>query len=146
MNLGINHVQVFVQGMSAVSRVDGVQPAETNLLRNFYDACQSEAHAMTGFDDLASQEFSPIHAREVLDTTELCTEFLRSCVFVGYADGKYTATERAKVAEFAADLKVEPGQLKEIEAQVADILMSQMATLQNIDAIREVARKTRPQQ
>jgi len=143
--LGINHVQVFVQGMSALSRVDGVHVAEMTMLRGFYDACQLEASAITSFDDLIRSEFSPAHAREVLDNMDLRLEFLRSCVFLGYADGNYTAAERKKVAEFAAELTVDATALAEIEAQVADTLMGQMAPLQNIDAVREVSRKTLPQ-
>lgn len=142
--LGINHVQVFVQGMSAVSRVDGVHAAEMAMLRSFYDACQEEAGAMTGFDDLVKSDFSITNAVEVLNTADLRIEFLRSCVFLGYADGNYSGPERSKIADFAAALDVDPARLGEIEAQVADTLMGQMAALQNIDAVREVARKTLP--
>jgi len=143
--LGINHVQVFVQGMSEVSHCDGVHPAEMTMLRGFYDACQRDASAITRFDDLINTPLSLEHARQVLDSGELRTEFLRSCVFLGYADGSYSANERAKIVEFAKALSVETASLNEIEAEVADVLMSQMAPLQNIDAVREVARKTLPQ-
>lgn len=142
ITLGINHVQVFVQGMSTVSRCDGVHPAEMTMLRSFYDSCQSEAHALTRFDDLVKTDLSLEHARQVLDSTELRIEFLRSCVFLGYADGSYSNAERAKVHEFAAALRIEAETVSEIEAEVADVLMQQMAPLQNIDAVREVARKT----
>ena len=142
ITLGINHVQVFVQGMSTVSRCDGVHPAEMTMLRGFYDACQSDAKALTRFDDLVRNELSLEHARQVLDNLGLRIEFLRSCVFLGYADGSYSKAERAKVQEFATALDVDSPTLADIEAEVADVLMQQMAPLQNIDAVREVARET----
>lgn len=142
ITLGINHVQVFVQGMSTVSRCDGVHPAEMTMLRGFYEGCQQDAQALTRFDDLVRNELSLEHARQVLDTPALRVEFLRSCVFLGYADGSYSKAERGKVLEFATALNIDTPTLAEIEAEVADVLMQQMAPLQNIDAVREVARET----
>jgi DnaJ-domain-containing protein 1 len=77
----------------------------------------------------------------VLDSVELKGVFLHSCVLLAYADGKYSATERAKVAEFAKALGMAADQLASIEEAVSDHLMQQIARIENIDALGEVARE-----
>ncbi len=141
-SLGINHVQVFVRGMYDLACTDGAHAAEMVMLRGFYEECQREAHALTDFDDLLKLTFDVAEAREVLDTPELKAAFLRSCVLLAYADGKYTAGERARITAYASELGVAPEVLESLELSVADGLMQSFAKIQNVDALREVAAET----
>jgi hypothetical protein len=141
-SLGINHIQVFVRGMYDLACTDGAHAAEMVMLRGFYDDCQREAHALTDFDDLIKLAFDLAEAKRVLDTPELKTAFLQSCVLLAYADGKYSPGERARLRVYASELSVSAETLESVELSVADGLMQNFLKIQNVDALREVAAET----
>jgi DnaJ-domain-containing protein 1 len=142
--LGINHIQVFVRGMYDLACTDGAHAAEMVMLRGFYDDCQRETHALTDFDDLLKLAFDLAEAKRVLATSELKAAFLQSCVLLAYADGKYTAGERARVRVYAGELGVASEVLESIEHSVSDGLMQNLLNVQNVDALREVAAEMVP--
>ncbi|MDX2052191.1 MAG: hypothetical protein SFV15_07365 [Polyangiaceae bacterium] len=137
VNLGLDHVQVIVRGMHAVAKADGVHQVELVLLREFYEGCRQEVAGLSGFEDLIAGEFDLTHAKEVLNTPELKDTFLRSCVFLGYADGLYSAQERALVKRFATELGVVK-ELEEIEEQVGGELVQRVARIKNVDGLKAV--------
>lgn len=140
VNLGLDHVQVIVRGMHAVAKADGLHPAELVLLREFYEGCRQEVAGLSGFDDLISVEFDLAQAKEVLNSAELQAMLLKSCVFLAYADGRYSDGERATVARFAQGLAVAPGVLEEIESQVGGELVQSVARVKNVDALKSVVK------
>ena len=141
--LGITQVQSMVRGMYDLAKVDGVHQAEMVMLRGFYDECQREAQALTSFDDLIAVPFDLRAACEVLDTQERKTAFIQSCLLLAYADGSYSAAEQAHIRKFAQALQVETATLATLEAQVADTLMQQFASVRNVEALQQVARETK---
>ncbi len=138
VELGLDHVQAIVRGMHAVAKADGVHQVELVLLREFYENCRQEVAGLSGFEDLIGAEFDLAHAKDVLTTPDLKDMFIRSCVFLGYADGLYSQAERALVARFATGLGLAEGALQEIEQQVGGELVQSVARIKNVDALKAV--------
>jgi len=124
--------------MHAVAKTDGVHQVELVLLREFYENCRQEVAGLSHFEDLISGEFDLAHAKDVLTTPELKEMLIRSCVFLGYADGLYSEAERALVARFATGLGLAEGALHEIENQVGGELVQSVARIKNVDALKAV--------
>lgn len=144
VELGLNHVQVIVRAMYAVATSDGIHDTEMVLLREFYRSCQDEASGLATFEEIVGVAYDDETARDVLDTDELKRVCLHSCLFLAFADGQLTDGERAKVQMIARGLEVEKVTLDELEEQVRDLLLRQIAMIQNVDALREVARELKP--
>jgi len=135
--LSPQHARAIAHGLYSLASVDGVHPAETLLVQEFFGAAQGEFGSVS---DLVTP-FDTKQAAQVLDTPELKAAFLQSCVLLAYADGRYSAAERAKVAEFAQALGVREAERADIEEAVSDHLMQQIARIENIDALGEVAQE-----
>lgn len=137
--LEIHHIQAIVRGLYQLAQSDGLHQTELVMLREFYQTCQQEAHALTSFDELINTEFDPEHLADVLDTTELKHSFLQSCLFLSYADGTYSTTEHNLIVELAGALGVEHEQLSQLQEAVTDHLLQQISRIENVDALKEVA-------
>lgn len=137
--LELHHVQFIVRALYDLAETDGVHDAERVMLRGFYDQCQEDAHALTSFDELISADFDAARAAELFDSEELKATFLQSCVFLAYADGHYSAGERAKVRAYADSLRVPPQHLATIEDAVGDHLLQQISRIENTEALQKVA-------
>jgi Tellurite resistance protein TerB. len=136
--LGLNHVQVIVRGLYTVATCDDVHHTEHVLIRSFYDACRKEVAGLADFEDIVGQGFDAEQATEILNTPALRRTFLKSCLLLAFADGKYSKEEQAKIGEFARALGVDDATLAELKEQVTEHLFSQIAGIENIDALREV--------
>lgn len=143
-HLGINHVQVIVRAMHEVARLDGVHDAEAVMLREFYESVQRDTGALTSFQELLRGAFDLEEARRILDTPDLKAALLRSCLLLAYADGIYSSAERERIRQFADALGVPAHATLALEESVADQLMQNIARISNIDALREVASRTKP--
>ena len=137
--LELHHVQAMVRAMHELATTDGMHDAERVMLRGFYDTCQQDAHALTSFDELIGTPFDPVAARELFDTAERRAALLQSCIFLAYADGSYSAGERAKVRSYAEAVGADAQELATCEALVADHLLQQISRIDNVDALRQVA-------
>ncbi|MGR9108629.1 MAG: hypothetical protein ACU843_17055 [Gammaproteobacteria bacterium] len=142
-NLNIAHVQSIVRGMYAVALTDGVHDTELVLMREFYEQCARDSEALASFQDVVSTPFDHDTATRVLNTEELKRTFIASCVFLGYADGNYSAKEREQVKSLGSEIGLNPEQIGEIENLVADQLMAQLAHIENLEALKEVSGEIR---
>lgn len=138
-NLDLHHIQAMVRAMHELALTDGLHDAERVMLRGFYDSCQQDAGALTSFDELIGTAFDPAAARELFDTAERRAALLQSCVFLAYADGSYSAGERAKVKAYADAVGASAQELADCEGQVADHLLQQISRIENVDALQQVA-------
>ncbi len=143
VNLNLAQVQAIVRGMYQVAQADGVHHTELVMMRDFYQLCAEEAGALASFEDVVATEFDAQAAAAVLDDEAVKQVFLASCLMLAYADGRYSAAERAKVAKLARAVGIGDQQLTEIEDQVADHLMAAFAHIENLDALKEVAEEIR---
>lgn len=139
--LDLPHLQFIVRALHDLAETDGIHDIEQVLLRGFYEQCQNEAHALTSFDELTSGPFDPGCCAELFTEEAQRAMFLQSCLLLAYADGTYSAGERAKVAEYARALGVSDESLTTLEEGVRDHLMQQISQIENTDALQEVARE-----
>ncbi|HKY92231.1 MAG TPA: TerB family tellurite resistance protein, partial [Nevskiaceae bacterium] len=142
--LGINHIQAIVRGMNEVAKLDGVHDAEAVMLQQFYGTCQLDSGALTSFRELVNGPFDIAEAARVLETPERKAVFLKSCILLAYADGRYSQAERDKVRSFADGLGVPAAATLALEESVADQLLQNIARISNVDALKEVASETMP--
>nr|WP_297351463.1 hypothetical protein [uncultured Caldimonas sp.] len=141
--LEIHHVQAIVRAMHELSLTDGQHDAERVMLRGFYDSCQGETGALTTFEELIRVPLDLSTLAETFPSADLKAAFLQSCVLLGYADGKYSQGEQAKVKAYAQALGADDALLKEVEDAIADHLMQQISRIENLDALREVSKEMR---
>lgn len=139
VSLELAHIQFIVRALYDLAETDGVHQAELVMVRGFYEQCQEDAHALTSFDDLIGADFDGGRAAELFDSPELKATFLQSCVFLAYADGHYSAGERAKVRAYADALGVAAAELATIEESVGDHLLQQVSRIENTEALKKVA-------
>jgi hypothetical protein len=139
--LTLNHVQVIVRGLYAVATCDDVHQTEKVLIEGFYDACRQEVAGLADYADIIKSNLDPEQAKEILDTSPLRHTFLKTCLLLAFADGKYSTVEQAKIAEFAEMLQVDAATVADLKDQVTEYLFSQIATIENLDALREVSRE-----
>ena len=137
--LDIHHVQAMVRAMYDLATTDGVHDTERVMLRGFYDACQGDARALTSYDELIGSRFDIATAAEIFDTPERRSALLQSCILLAYADGNYSAGERAKVKAFSDAVGVSAEVLKSLEDAVSDHLLQQISRIGNLDALKQVA-------
>lgn len=137
--LDLHHVQAIVRAMHEVALSDGIHEAERVMLRGFYDTCQQDASALTSFDELIRTPFDAAAAKEIFDTPERRAALLQSCVFLAYADGHYSAGERAKVKAIADAVGASALELATSEGLVSDHLLQQVSRISNMDALKQVA-------
>lgn len=137
--LDLHHIQAIVRAMHELAMTDGMHDAERVMLRGFYDSCQQDAGALTSFDELIGQPFDAATAADTFDTPERRAALLQSCLFLAYADGSYSAGERAKVKAFADAIGASAAELTQHEGLIADHLMQQISRIGNVDALQQVA-------
>jgi len=139
--LGLNHVQLVVRAMVQVASCDGVHETEKILIQEFYKACRQDVEGLADFDDLIAEAWSGENAKDILDTDELRQVALRSCLFLAFADGRYSEGEQQTIRRIATELDVSPEQLNVLEDQVKGVLMRQLVGVRNLDELREVYRE-----
>ena len=138
-NLGLHHVRAIVRAMYEVANADGVHDAERVMMRGFYEGCLEEGKGLSSFDELVKGEFDFAAAAEAFNTFELKHTLLKSCILLAYADGQYSQAEQRTVREYATLLGVDGAALAGIEGAIGDHLIQQIARIQNLPALQEVA-------
>jgi tellurite resistance protein len=137
--LELQHIQAMVRAMHELALADGMHDAERVMLRGFYESCQQDASALTSFEELIGAPFDVATAKEIFDTPERRAALLQSCVFLAYADGNYSAGERAKVKAIAEAVGADALELASSEGLVSDHLLQQISRISNVDALKQVS-------
>jgi len=139
IQLGLNHVQVITRAMYAVAQCDGVHHTELVLLESFYEGCRAEVDGLSSFSEVIKVPFDAAEAQDILETPELRSVLIKSCLLLAYADGVYSQGERARIDELAAALSVDADTRAHLEDEVRDHLLQQVAHIRNLEALKEVA-------
>ncbi|HBK55250.1 MAG TPA: hypothetical protein DDZ76_03045 [Xanthomonadales bacterium] len=139
--LGLNHIQCIVRALHDLANTDGLHATEEAMIQGFYALCRDDAHAPISYDELVREPFDPAQAAEVFDAPASKAALLHSCLLLAYADGVCSAAERARIATLARALGVSDADLAVLEEQVRDHLIQQIAHIENVDALRDVARE-----
>lgn len=114
------------------------------MIRQFYEACRVDAAAIADYDNLSRAAFDEAAACQAFSTPESRELFVRTCVFLGYADGHFSAAERQRLAEIAVALSMPLAEYTALAESVHDHLIGQFAHVQNVEALQAVSKETRP--
>jgi uncharacterized membrane protein YebE (DUF533 family) len=139
IQLGLNHVQVIVRGMYAVAKSDGVHETELVMMQGFYESCRSDDDGLTSFKELIEVPLDLAEAKEALDTDALRQAFLKSCLFLAFADGVYSDGEKKAVRQLAAGVGLSESDVSSLESVVKGELLRQVSRVQNMESLKEVA-------
>lgn len=127
------------QAMLKIAGVDGMQAAELDLIRNFYE--QSGGTDLPDFATL--QEKAPLHRHIDAHTLASAAEkdmLLALCVMTGYADGELSTAELAALQSIASDLGM-ADQVDAIVDRVKDFMLAQLAHLPDAASVAQIARE-----
>jgi uncharacterized tellurite resistance protein B-like protein len=125
-----------------VAHVDGARTEEeVRLVRQFYESCRPTSADLPDFDALLAERGAFTIAAGDFPETAHRVMLLALCVMVAYADGDYSAAERAAVAGAAGSLAVADDRLDAIVAQVKDYMLAQLSHLPDAASVAVVARE-----
>ncbi|MGH8431670.1 MAG: TerB family tellurite resistance protein [Solimonas sp.] len=142
--LNLQQAQLLVTAMHEVARIDGVAAVEDLMIRSFYNDCRADSAAIADYDNLSRAAFDAETARQIFNTVDARDLFVRTCIYVGYADGHFGAAERKRVGEMALALGMSPEVYDGIIETVHDHLIGQFAHVLNVEALQAVSKETRP--
>ncbi len=132
-------VTALVGAMLAVAHVDGVQPAEEQLIRTFYE--QSATAGMPQFDQVGHTH---AQADQLLAAAgggaDFAEQLVLMCFMTAYADGHMSDGERALVLDLAKQAGVAEARAGELLQQVKDALIGSLAHLPDSESVAALSK------
>jgi len=118
--IGLNqeHAEVFAKGLFHLATIDGLEKREEQLIREFL--IESEVRNIR-FEDLGSEEFNPIEAMQILETSFLRRLFLKTAIALVKTDGRYTNSERQAIGHIADVFGISNAEFGELEQELFDL-------------------------
>jgi hypothetical protein len=136
IEIDAGQAEAIARGLFALARVDGVHERELALIASFY----SETGSPRALAELEKRE--PIGAAELAAALPGAGHrklFMKTAFLLAWADGVVTSAERTLIEQYAGALGVAAADLAHLEDSVKDVMIGQIAHLQNTDATRQVA-------
>ncbi len=141
-NLTFDHVKVLTHALFAVAKVDGVHDNEMALIREFYESCTRAGDPP--LEDVAGGTFDIESAKALFDTDDTKKLFLKSLILLAFADGKYATVEDEIIREYGAALGLGEDEVNNLHEATKEYLLSSLAHIQNLDALKEVRKRLDP--
>jgi uncharacterized tellurite resistance protein B-like protein len=139
--MSMNAVVAASRIMLKVAHADGVHPAEVALIRSFYTS-SAEGGGWPDFDKLLQESSGGFKVDPQAFASDLEREMIVGlCVMTGFADGSFSATERAVVKAIAAELNIAPERYEEVVEFVKDHMLAQLSHLPDAASVARVARE-----
>ncbi len=138
-DLTFEQVKVLTHAMMAVARVDGVHDNEMRLVREFYESCARAGDPR--LEDVATGPFDPQRAKTHFETPEMAKMFLKTMILLAFADGEYATPEDDLIRQYADVLGVSGDEVTRLREATKDHLLASLSHIQNLDALKEVAKK-----
>jgi hypothetical protein len=140
LELTADQTRALTACMLAVSNVDGVHPAETALIQQFYEG--SRGAGMPAFADLQQSYANAMSMLQQLPANDDFNDALVSmCLMTGYADGTLSDGERDTVLGFARSVGVGAPRFDELLQQVRDSLLGSLASLPDAESVAALAKE-----
>ena len=108
-------IEVFARGLFTIASVDGIEPREEKLIREFL----AESGCKLAFEQLGDAGFSPLDAAQVFDTSYLRRVFVRAAIALVRADGHYSDGERHLLGEIADAFGLTNTEFGDLEQEAA---------------------------
>ena len=128
----------MARGLYAIAHADGLHEREAALVAGFWEEAGGSEKAL---EELGKHP--PITSAELaqaMPSVELRRLFIKTALLLAFADGQVSGKESELVREFTHKLGL-GGELADLEGQVKDFLLSQLAHIHNTDALTEIAKK-----
>lgn len=142
-DLTFDQVKILTHAMMAVARVDGVHDNEMRLVREFYESCARAGDPR--LEDVAGGPFEPAAAKTHFDTPELSKMFVKSLILLAFADGEYGKLEDELIRQYADVLGISADEVSALHEATKEYLLASLSHIQNLDALKAVAKKLDPQ-
>ncbi len=134
-----DQAEAMARGLYAVARADGqVHPQEAALISDFYGSAMAGSATQSSLERLQAISGADLAAQ--LPESGLRQLFLKTAMLLAYSDGEYSAKESQVIAEFGKFLDVGDGDMRDMEQQVKDFMLSQLSHLENSASVAEVAK------
>jgi uncharacterized membrane protein YebE (DUF533 family) len=138
-NLTFEHVKCLTNGMFAVAKVDGVHDREMAMIREFYESCARAGDPR--LEEVVRQSFDIADAKRLFEGAEMSKLFVKSLILLAFADGSYAREEDALIRNIAGQLGLDDTAVDGLHQSTKEFLLSSLAHVQNLDALKEVARR-----
>jgi tellurite resistance protein len=130
----------MARGLFAIARADGhIHEREAALIAEFFASTTDRASDFAALERAPAIEGATLALS--LHTPELRNLFLKTALLLAYADGGFGAGESRVIGEYASALDVAEPEVRKLEGQVKDYLLASLSSIQNTDAVVEVARE-----
>jgi tellurite resistance protein len=144
MNLDIDLTPAQTLALTAcmlhIAHVDGVQPSETALIRQFYESGREAG--MPGFEEVeASQATAMSRLQQLPPSTEFNQALVTMCLMTGYADGALSDAERDTALGFGRSVGVSREAFDALLQEVRDSLLGSLAHLPDAQSVATLARE-----
>ncbi|MCW5219929.1 tellurite resistance TerB family protein [Verminephrobacter aporrectodeae] len=144
MNLNIRlspaQTTALTAAMLAVAHVDGVHPAEIQLIRQFYEG--GREGDMPAFADVQDAHLRAVPLLQQLSfDPEFAEALVGLCLMVGYSDGSLTDPEKDTALGLARSYGVSTAQFDEQLQIVRDSLLCSLASLPDTASVAALAKE-----
>lgn len=138
----LSHEQaaLIARALYTLSRVDGHEEREGMLIKSFWmevvgNGSMLDLKAFEQMPDVTGQDLA-----RGLPTAEQRNMFMKTAIMLTYADGNVSDKEKHWIAETGKTLGLEEKDIKRIDELVRTYLLSQLSHIQNVDALKTVAK------
>lgn len=140
LKLSAPQVLALTAAMLAVSHADGVHPAETELIQQFYEGSRDDT--MPSFEDVQATHTQGVALLKGLPyDPEFADALVASCVMVGYADADLTENEKDVSRELAHAYGVSTEHFDKELQVVRDTLLGSLSSLPDAGSVAALAKE-----
>ena len=137
-NLSPAQVTLLTKAMLSVAVLDGLHPAETALIRQFYENTRSEDMPTTQAM-IEARTASQFKVSDLSGGTPVFAEtVLLMCLMTAYADGSFSQAERDHIQSIAGALGINEDQLATHLAHVHNDLIGSLSNLPDSASVAKV--------
>ncbi len=135
-----DQAEAIARGLYAVAKADGhIHPREAALIAGFYADATDHPADMGALE--RGEAIDGAHLAAALPGRDLRQLFLKTAILLAYADGSYGVAESKLIGQYAKDLGVGDADMRHLEIQVKEYMLSQLTHLKNTEAVAEVAKE-----
>jgi tellurite resistance protein len=140
IDINDDQAEAMALGLYAVAKADGhVHPREAALIADFYMAAHDNPSDLGALERAATVDGTYLAAK--LPTKDMRQLFVKTAMLLAYTDGSYGVQESRLISEFSKELELSEQDLRQLETQVKEYMLSQLTHLKNMDAISKVAKE-----
>ncbi|MBK8014266.1 MAG: TerB family tellurite resistance protein [Deltaproteobacteria bacterium] len=141
-DLSFEQVKALSHAMMAVARVDGVHESEMALVRGFYEGCSGRGDP--SLEEVCAGPFDIAAKKSLFASPELAQMFIKSLILLAFADGQCSKPEDEAIRAYALVLGLSSEAVDQLFEATKEFLMSGLAHVENLEALKEVRRKLDP--